>query len=124
VGGAAVAPGRAWAFTLGDGLLAVNASVEHLGPFEDNAPPYLAYALCGPAAPPATAFDVRPLPAPQELTSIVLATDGAAPVDLRPFLEDPRVLANPDMVRRLLWMQGRQQPLEDDATLVVVRRAP
>ncbi|HEY3445270.1 MAG TPA: protein phosphatase 2C domain-containing protein [Myxococcales bacterium] len=121
--GVAVGPSRSRAFTLGDGLLAVNGSARNLGPFPGNAPPYLGYALCGPGA-PRVAFDLRPLPPPEELASVVLATDGAADLDLQPFLEDPRVLANPDMVRRLLWMQGRAKTLEDDATLVVLRRAP
>ncbi|MGC4119006.1 MAG: protein phosphatase 2C domain-containing protein [Myxococcales bacterium] len=118
--GVALTPERAWAFTLGDGLVAANGAVENLGPFPGNAPPYLGYALCGRPV----AFDFRPLPVPADLCSVLLATDGAASLDLAPFWEDARVLTNPDMVRRLLWTQGRQRPLEDDATVVVVRRAP
>ena len=119
--GAALTEQRAFAFALGDGALAVNGALERLGPFPGNAPPYLSYPLAeaGPVA-----LQLRPLPAPGDLSSIVLATDGAAGLDLTPFVDDPRVLANPDMVRRLLWMQGRHQKLEDDATLVVIRRAP
>lgn len=118
--GAAITESRAWAFTLGDGLLAVDGFTQTLGPFPGNAPPYLGYALCGQSL----AFEIRPLPAPADLRSLVLATDGAGTLDLAPFLEDSRVLANPDMVRRLIFLQGKQKPLDDDATLVVIRRAP
>lgn len=118
--GVAITSSRAWAFTLGDGLLAIDGLKQNLGSFPGNAPPYLGYALCGQSL----AFEIRPLPSPADLRSVVLATDGAAALDLAPFLEDPRVFANPDMVRRLIFIQGKQRPLEDDATLVVIRRAP
>jgi hypothetical protein len=119
--GAVVTGSRAWAFALGDGVISVNGATEVLGPFPGNAPPYLGYALCGG---PATAIELRPLPGPAGLTSLVLATDGAAGLDLAPFTTDPRVLTNPDMVRRLIWLQGRERALDDDATAIVVRRAP
>lgn len=121
--GVALQERRAWAFTLGDGLLAVNGAVERLGPFPGNAPPYLGYRLLGDAGPGTGSLDLRPLPAPEALESVVLGTDGAVGLELTEVRTDPRVLANPDMVRRLLWMQGKRTPLEDDATVVVVRRA-
>ncbi|MBI5544204.1 MAG: protein phosphatase 2C domain-containing protein [Deltaproteobacteria bacterium] len=113
---------RAFAFTLGDGLLAVNGKVERLGPFPGNAPPYLGYGLCEPDS-GRWSLETRLLPSPTEIESLVIATDGAAGLDLAPFVTDPRVVANPDMVRRLLWQQARARNLDDDATLVVIRRA-
>jgi serine/threonine protein phosphatase PrpC len=108
---------RARAITLGDGLIAVNGVATRLGPFPGNAPPYLGYSLLGREV----ALETTPLPAASETASIVLATDGAQDIELKPFTTDPRVQENPDMVRRLLWQQARARQLDDDATLVVIR---
>ena len=122
--GVALLEDRAFSFALGDGALAVNGEKQLLGPFPGNEPPYLAYSLCGkePSLTSRWALEVKQLPDPSEIRSLALATDGAAELDLAPFLADPRVLTNPDMVRRLLWQQARARRLDDDATVVVIRR--
>lgn len=108
-----------WAFAVGDGALNVDGTLTVLGPFPDNAPPYLAYALLGGLPPPA--LELRPLDV-DRLGCIVAATDGAASLDFAPLRDDPRVLTNPDMARRLVWQQARACGFDDDATVVVARR--
>jgi Protein phosphatase 2C len=120
--GFAITERRAFAFALGDGVLAVDGGTEVLGPYPENQPPYLGYALC-PGHERASGFEIRPLPPPAEITSLLAGTDGASELDLSPFLADERVLRNSDMVRRLLWQQSKERALDDDATLVLVRRA-
>ena len=121
--GFALTERRAFAFALGDGVLAVDGRREVLGPFPENEPPYLGYALCA-GLERALGLEIRPLPPPSETTSLLAGTDGASELDLAPFLADERILRNPDMVRRLLWQQAKERALDDDATLVLLRRAP
>lgn len=76
-----------------------------LGPFADNAPPYLAYDLLG--EPHEAHFDV----APGSCDSIVVATDGVLDLDtgLERFAAD-RYLEHPDALRRELALLAR--PIE------------
>lgn len=46
-------------FALGDGVFAVNNTLTQLGPFVNNAPPYLAYRLLGRSSFPATMLSLR-----------------------------------------------------------------
>lgn len=132
-------------FSLGDGLVVINGERTQLGPFPNNEPPYLGYALLS-GAPERGAgwgrsFTVhRSMPA-REVQSLVLGTDGALELEavaerliqgrdepvgpLSQFWSDDRVFKNADMVRRRLAVLNRGTPvglLSDDTTLVVVRR--
>jgi Protein phosphatase 2C len=132
-------------FSLGDGLVIVNGERRVLGPFPNNEPPYLAYALL-PASAAGAAHDHagfvlhRPIAA-DDVQSLVLATDGALDLEaiaarpvrgrsepvgpLSQFWSDDRFFRNPDMVRRRLAVLNRGPRdglLPDDTTLVVVRR--
>jgi hypothetical protein len=138
--GALVTPRWATTFSLGDGLVVLNGERRQLGPFPDNEPPYLAYALLtrtGGERP----FEVhRPVPV-DEARSVLLATDGAVDLEaladrpvhgreetvgpLGQFWAEDRFFANRDMVRRRLAVVSRGPRgglLPDDTTLVVVRR--
>lgn len=120
-----VQPEETVVFAAGDGVVVVNGERIVLGPFEDNAPPYPGYALVDPTRPSALEV-VRRLPT-EKLASLVLGTDGAIDVAAdRSFdpARDPRILANPDMVRRRLAVLARSEStrFEDDATLVVIGR--
>jgi hypothetical protein len=126
--GALVTPRRTFCFSLGDGVMIVNGNQIPLGPFADNAPPYLAYALLD-------AHNSRPSALSQEfqmqcilrttaVQSIVLGTDGletflqaaARPIpgkqavvgSLQQFWQEERYFTNPDAVRRTLALVNRE----------------
>jgi hypothetical protein len=120
---------------IGDGTIAIDGDVRALGPFDDNAPPYVGHALVG-AAPP---WSVRVVRASDSVDRVLIATDGAgAPLgDLAALARDERWFRNPDALRRHLAIVNREElvwdaergavarvgaPLEDDATIVVLRR--
>ncbi len=133
---------RRWTttFSLGDGLVVLNGDRRQLGPFPDNEPPYLSYALLTRSGSDRS-FDVhRPVPV-DEARSLLLATDGAVDLEtsadravhgreeavgpLSQFWTDDRYFTNRDMVRRRLAIVSRGPRgglLPDDTTLVVVRQ--
>ncbi len=124
-------------FSAGDGLLAVDSALTVLGPFADNAPPYLAYALLN--EPPVDCrFELQPPLPTASIGSLVLGTDGALallgaderapdrrgspPLKLEELIGDEHTFDNPDGLRRRLFQIGRDGLLGDDTTLVVLRR--
>jgi hypothetical protein len=127
-------PDRVEVRAIGDGVIAIDGEVTTVGPFADNEPPYLAYGLLG-ATPPWSRAIVR-----DHARSVLIATDGAAALgDLAPFTDDARWFAHPDALRRRLAVINREElvydaargaierrgaPLDDDTTLVVLRRTP
>jgi hypothetical protein len=133
--GLALSGERGCVFAAGDGIAAVDAAVVKLGPFPGNEPPYLAYGLISREAP---GFSV--VRAFSGARSALVGTDGAFDLaDLHSFWEEERYFQNPDAVRRRLALVNREvvRPLwderrierspgllDDDTTLVVVRRRP
>jgi hypothetical protein len=118
---------RATFFALGDGLIGCNDEVLALGPFADNAPPYLAYRLLldrEVAIEPVLVRDTR------SIERFFIATDGALDLatDKWPAeLEDPRFHSHPDALRRRLKQltlpqQGQRSVLTDDTTVVLAKR--
>jgi hypothetical protein len=118
-----------WA--LGDGAYSFGDRTRVLGPFDDNAPPYLAYDLLGEAR--AASFEV----APYGCAAIVVATDGASDLDvpLETFT-DRKLVEHPDALRRhltvlarsherIVWSERRvaRTParLQDDCAVAVLR---
>lgn len=93
---AAVAGDEACVWAIGDGCYAFAGEVSELGPFADNEPPYLAYALLGMA--------IEPRLVVREACQVAVATDGIA--DLAALLE-PATLAHADGLRRRLALQAR-----------------
>ena len=109
--GAAFIGDRATVFACGDGVAAVDGALTRLGPFPDNAPPYLAYALEGSAVALERVYD-------GPAKSVWVGTDGVAEADLGALWADPRLQLNPDFLRRTL----SRARLVDDATLALIRR--
>ena len=126
--GALVTPRRTFCFSLGDGVLVVNGDQILLGPFPDNAPPYLAYALldahnCRPSV-FLREFQIQRILPTMAVQSIVLGTDGletflqAAPYPLpgkqaavgplQQFWQEERYFTNPDAIRRRLALVNRE----------------
>ncbi len=131
--GTVISPARTVVFALGDGVAGVNGELLCLGPYPDNSPPYLGYALDqGTAAlfaPDALQFQiVRSVETPA-VRSVLIGTDGtvdlARAVSLRELWDSDRYFKNPDMLRRRLVLAGKEPgALPDDTTLVVIRRKP
>ncbi len=89
-----------WA--LGDGAYSFGDGTHVLGPFDDNAPPYLAYDLLGDPREAHVAL------APANATAIVVGTDGAT--ELESGLEcftAARFVEHPDALRRELAVLAR-----------------
>ena len=115
--------------------MVINGERTQLGPFPNNEPPYLGYALLPGGlergASERLSFEVHRSMAASEVQSLVLGTDGAVELEaiaersLSQLWSDDRVFKNSDMVRRRLAVLNRGPRnglLSDDTTLVVVRR--
>ena len=80
--GALLTPWRTFCFSLGDGVMVVNGDQILLGPFPDNAPPYLAYTLLDShhcrSSVFSHEFQIQRLLPTMAVQSIVLGTDGLA----------------------------------------------
>jgi hypothetical protein len=126
--GVLITTGGATTFSLGDGLVVLNGERTELGPFPNNEPPYLGYALL-PSAPDRGAsaqvpFTIHRSIPTSDVQSLLLGTDGAVELETQ-FWSDERFFNNPDMVRRRLTVLSRGARgglLSDDTTLVVIRR--
>ncbi|KKU07462.1 MAG: hypothetical protein UX09_C0029G0001 [Candidatus Uhrbacteria bacterium GW2011_GWE2_45_35] len=140
-----LSPTSAIFFALGDGVIEINRERFELGPFPNNAPPYLAYSLFETMneRPPLRFQIIKTLPA-EELQSFLLASDGltdylaaerlAVPDreelvgNLDKFYQDDKFYKNPDMLRRHLAIVNRSLTggaggrLADDTTMIVGRR--
>lgn len=105
-------------FGVGDGIVSVDGVTTVLDPGPENAPRYVGYALVGGDATP----EVH-VAGPAEVVTI--ATDGVAPLAARlpELAADPRLFANRSLLTKRLRVLGRQIPLDDDATLAIVRRS-
>lgn len=148
--GAALTPTHTLVFSAGDGLWGLNGEIHPLGPFPNNAPPYLAYGLLSPDAVPLERQALMPT---GEVMALMLGTDGAADLarlaearvperdelvgPLSQYWTDERYFRNPDALRRRLALLNRESVradfaahrlertpglLADDTTLIVLRR--
>jgi hypothetical protein len=120
---------RTYIYHAGDGVIAVNGEVTELGPFPDNAPPYLAYGL-GKSPEEKEKFTLNAsVLDTKDIDSLLIATDGVAhgkknllnspdePLPGKPnkvvgpfsqFWEDDKVFSNSDgLSRRLRLLQGK-----------------
>lgn len=124
--GFVVGPQRTVVFGIGDGLVSINGDTQRLTAV-DNAPPYLGYGLVPSTLPQdVTIFTVYADRPTAEVTSLLVATDGAFEIpDSAELWRADRYYANPYNVARRLAQLNRPKPgiLTDDTTLVVARRA-
>lgn len=123
--GAVITPAVAVVFSIGDGAYAIDDSVQEIGPFAGNQPPYLGYDLLDNTA--VHPLAVHACMATTTLDSIVLATDGATPLlrateqaaahatdnvsahgSLTQFAQ-PRYVRNRDAIRRRLTLLNRER---------------
>lgn len=124
IAGVVITPVMASIFTLGDGVIAINNEVIHLGPFVNNAPPYLAYGLFEKTVSDALQIKVLQTLPTDQVQSLLLGTDGVADLvavageplpgrselvgDIDQFWQDDRYFRNPDQVRRRLTLINRE----------------
>jgi hypothetical protein len=110
-------------FGLGDGIYGLDGDVRELGPFPDNAPPYLGHALVGG---PATSLQLHALRPADSVAQVLIGSDGAAAVDVCGLAADPLIWRNPDGLRRRLAVLAAERggPVSDDVALAVLRRRP
>ncbi len=145
--GAIILPEVSVFFSLGDGTMIVNGEKISLGPFQDNAPPYLMYGSefvktalkeTNPD-PDALNFTINRILPTEELENFLIGTDGldylaAASEENLPgkseqvgplsqFWEEDRFFANPDMVRRRLSMINTDFVTLDRQAMCIKRKA-
>lgn len=125
--GALITPWATSIFSIGDGFAILNSEYKKIGPFENNAPPYIGYALLGETPtgikPGWLRFNIHSIADTRSIQSILIGTDGiedflnaankkmpgkeetAGPISQ--FWEDDRYFKNPDMIRRKLALANR-----------------
>jgi hypothetical protein len=118
---AVVTPRQTAVWALGDGAYRLDDRVVALGPFADNAPPYLGYDLLDRAAP--AHLELAPAAA-----VVMVATDGVLDLgaaDGLGELDAAALVRHPDALRRHLAVRARgDEQLDWDARRVVRRPAP
>lgn len=129
IAAAAATRDEAAVWLVGDGAYAFDGVTTVVGPFAENQPPYLAYELLGDAQPAHFAVAAR-------ASSMVVATDGAAELELARFTAR-RFAEHRDALRRELALLARTgervawderrvvrtpAPLQDDAAVGVILR--
>jgi hypothetical protein len=136
--GVAITHELAFAFGLGDGVISLNGRARVLGPFADNAPPYLGYGLFDSES-GGTGVGSRQLELVDwadggSFESAAIATDGAraliapTPEDGRVSdwcartTADDRVFVNGDFLRRRLAQLGRDSTRVDWDERRVIRQ--
>lgn len=150
--GAIITEKSARVFSIGDGVIIVNGSLQTLGSFANNAPSYLAYELLFPGA-VEWKFQIQPPILSENLDSILIGTDGVFDLiaaadrnipgknervgDIAQFWQRDAYFNHPDLIRRQLFLINREITkvdwssqqlvhqtglLPDDTTFLVIRR--
>jgi hypothetical protein len=107
--GLIVMPSRTIIFSLGDGMYALNDRIEELGPFPNNAPPYVAYSLFPnlfAVNQELLRYKIHAVIPTQQLNSAMVATDGLKELvgrELRTFPGKQKCIGN----LRQLWLDDR-----------------
>jgi hypothetical protein len=132
--GVVVRPDQTWTFARGDGVVRLNADTRWVGPFPDNRPSYVGYALLPEVrhclSADALDFELihRGVPT-EQVWQVGVGTDGLLPLSgagLDALCDASRLFANPDALRRRLEQVHRRREagpvLADDATLLLLQR--
>jgi hypothetical protein len=124
-------------FALGDGVMVVNGDVIHLGPFPNNAPPYLGYGVLHESGADACPIKVLRILFTEDVQTILLGSDGVSDLiqraedtlpgcsetvgGLSQFWQGDRYFRNPDQVRRRLTRINRDVTCLDERSHQCVR---
>jgi hypothetical protein len=79
--GAVITPSHTIIFSIGDGLYTVNGESRQIGPFPNNAPPYIGYALLPDVDVERSEFAIHEVLQTQTIETLVLGTDGIAELE-------------------------------------------
>jgi len=148
-----ITPEKTWIFSLGDGVYCINNDL-HVKEYEGNAPPYLGYRLIDSKYDHLRLTIDECIPTDEVQSLLIGSDGAAQLAELEnknipgkdqlvgplnQFWEEDKYFKNPDMIRRKLFLINREtvRPnwetktlarhpglLEDDTTLIVVRRTP
>jgi hypothetical protein len=124
IAGVVITPMVTAVFTLGDGVIAINNQVMRLGPFANNAPPYLGYGLLDRQTVESFQLRVLQVLPTAQVQSLLIGSDGVSDLlavaeqslpgrsetvgDITQFWQDDRYFRNPDQVRRHLALTNRE----------------
>lgn len=120
--GVLITPVDAHFFSLGDGVIIINGEIIQVGPFSDNAPPYISYGLVdsslGSSDPELLKFKIQRIMGIGQLNSFMIGSDGAVDIGkvadrhlpgktepvgpVSQFWENDRFFTNPDNINRRL----------------------
>lgn len=130
-----------WIFGLGDGVFAINEQIHRIGPFVNNAPPYLAYSLLWAAEKGASPFHLQiyAQQPTEQIQSVLIGSDGVGNLidaeaeclpgksecvgPLHQFWRCDRYFQNPDQIRRRLTQINREI-IQPDWVVQQVRKIP
>lgn len=118
---------RTTIFGVGDGVFSVDGRTTVLDAGEENAPPYVGYRLVpGAVEPGREIYEPRiHFDGPtSSVDAILIGTDGAASLEVNELLEDQRFLRNRTLLHKRLRVLSTERRLDDDTTVVLVRRRP
>lgn len=118
-------------FHCGDGHYSINDEITTVGPYPDNAPPYIVYSLLGDTE---EKFETYEIPT-NSIGTISVGSDGVEYIpdfenELTTWKSTESIFQNPDALRRKLAILGRERLnkgilaaglLKDDTTLVLAR---
>ncbi|HEY9618759.1 MAG TPA: protein phosphatase 2C domain-containing protein [Crinalium sp.] len=141
--GTVVTPTLTTVFALGDGVVIVNGDVLQIGPFANNAPPYLAYGLVQSALSDSVVnplqFQILQTLPTQEIDSMLIGSDGVSDLiavsdkplpgqtesvgAIAQFWQQHRYFQNPDQVRRRLALMNREVTKPDWQTQRCIRQS-
>jgi hypothetical protein len=124
IAGVVITPTLTAVFALGDGVIAVNDQVMRLGPFANNAPPYLGYGLLDRPITECLQLKVLQVLPTAAVQSVLIGSDGVSDLiqaaaqllpgrletvgDVAQFWQNDRYFRNSDQVRRRLALINRE----------------
>lgn len=139
IAGVVLTPTITVTFALGDGVFVINDQVMQVGPFANNAPPYLGYGLLEMPMTQASQFKVLQVLPTDEVQSVLIGSDGVSDLmqaaeqslpgrsetvgDIAQFWQDDRYFRNPDQVRRRLTLINREVTTFDKPSQQCVRQS-
>ena len=139
---AIITKGSTTVVSIGDGFYAINDEITEIGPFPNNAPPYIMYGALYPNRGIGNGWTYNFDGMTKDIDSLMIATDGLTYLenskklipgtdkefgDISQFWKEDKYFKNKDMIRRRLFLVSKGKPsnpgfLHDDLALISIRR--